>query len=185
MKNLKITLTVLLALILSISALAQDKKSGFRAGYVMSSITEGPGNLNGFYAGFSHDRPIAKSNILFAHGGTEYTQAGYMFDNDNFRRLHYISLPTALKIKLGPVFVQGGYALNFKVAETYIWDGVDVKTSANKYRVFNFPLLAGAGLMVGPVTVEARFNYGLSKLNKVLSPGDRLSYLQIGAALHF
>ncbi len=185
MKKFTILLAAIMVLVFSMDAGAQGKKSGMRAGYTVSNLIDGPGYLNGFYVGFSHDRPIGKAKLLWGHGGTEYTQAGYMLDENNYRRLHYLSFTNALKVKLGPVFVQGGYALNFKLAESYISGGFDAKTSANKYRVFNFPVHMGAGVTLGPVTVEARYNYGLSKLNRDISPDDRLSYLQVGAGLHF
>ena len=186
MKKITLSLTMILAVALTVNVSAQERKSGIRAGYVMSNILpSAPGSISGFYAGFAHDNPIGNSKILYIHGGTEYTQAGYQILDDTYRRLHYISLPSGLKVKLGPVFVQGGFAFNFKVAEKYMVDGQDAKTDDNKYKVFNFPVHGSAGLMLGPVTIEARYNYGLSKLNKTLDPDSRLSYIQLGAGFAF
>jgi hypothetical protein len=174
---------VLLSMTAGVGLNAQERKSGIRAGYLRSaSSMEGTSHIDGFYAGFSHDRPIGQSQFLYLHGGTEYTQAGWQISDETFHRLHYISMPGALKIKLGPVFVQGGLALNFKVAERVYVDGEDAKTDENKSKFFNLPVLAGVGLMLGPVTIEARYNHGLLKVN---DPGDHVGYLQLGAGFHF
>lgn len=132
--------------------------------------------------GFAHDRPIGQSKIFRVHGGTEYTQAGWEFTDDTFHRLHYLSLPSALKVKLGPGFVQGGLALNFKLAERVYIEGEDAKTDDNKSKFFNLPVHAGLGLMLGPVMVEARYNYGLLQVH---NDGYHVGYLQLGAGLLF
>jgi hypothetical protein len=182
-KKIAFTLILTAAFLVSANLEAQERKSGIRAGYLRSaSSMEGTSALDGFYAGFSHDNPIGQSKFLYIHGGTEYTQAGWKITDDTFHRLHYISLPGALKLKLGPVFVQGGLALNFKVAERVYIDGEDAKTDENKSNWFNLPALAGVGLMLGPVTIEARYNYGLLNVNDF---EDKIGYLQLGAGLHF
>ena len=184
MKRLTITISMIAALLVSAQLEAQERKNGFRAGYLRSATElSGTSALDGFYVGFSHDRPIGQSRILLVHGGTEYTQAGWKITDDTFHRLHYISLPGALKLKLGPVFVQGGLALNFKVAERVYLEGADAKTDENKSKFFNLPVLAGVGLMVGPVTIEARYNYGLLTVNN--DAANHVGYLQLGAGLHF
>jgi len=175
---------VLVSLVTLVGLNAQERKSGFRAGYLRSATEiEGTSGLSGFYVGFAHDRPIGQSKVLWVHGGTEYTQAGWSISDDTFNRLHYISLPTALKVKLGPVFIQGGLALNFKVAERVYVFGEDAKTDDNKSKIFNLPLHAGLGLMLGPVMVEARYNHGLLTVNN--DAGNHVGYLQLGAGLLF
>jgi hypothetical protein len=183
MKRIAVTLSIIAALLLSLNLEAQERRSGFRAGYVLSaSELGGTSALHGFYVGFAHDNPIGQSKLLWWHGGTEYTQAGWEFTGDTFHRLHYISLPGALKVKLGPVFIQGGIALNFKVAERVYIDGVDAKTDDNKSKIFNLPVHAGLGVMLGPVMVEARYNYGLLQVH---DDGYHVGYLQLGAGLLF
>ena len=182
MKRIAIS-TLLVALVTLVSLNAQERKSGIRAGYLRSaSELDGTSALDGFYVGFAHDRPVGQSKILWVHGGTEYTQAGWEFTSDTFHRLHYLSLPSALKVKLGPVFIQGGLALNFKLAERVYIEGADAKTDENKSRIFNLPVHAGLGLMLGPVMVEARYNYGLLKVH---DDGYHVGYLQLGAGLLF
>jgi len=183
MKRITFTIGLVSALLITVGLEAQERKNGIRAGYLSSASTmDGSSALQGFYAGFSHDRPIGQSKFLYLHGGTEYTQAGWEITSNTFHRLHYISLPSALKVKLGPVFVQAGLALNFKVAERVYMDGEDAKTDENKSRIFNLPVLAGAGLMLGPVTIEARYNYGLLNVNDF---EEKIGYLQLGAGFHF
>ncbi|MGW8314143.1 MAG: outer membrane beta-barrel protein [Bacteroidales bacterium] len=183
MKRIAVTLSIIAALLLSVNLEAQERRSGIRAGYLRSaSELSGTSALDGFYVGFAHDNPIGQSKILWIHGGTEYTQAGWSITDNTFHRLHYISLPGALKVKLGPVFIQGGLALNFKVAERVYIDGADAKTDDNKSKIFNLPVHAGLGLMLGPVLVEARYNYGLLKVH---DDGYHVGYLQLGAGLLF
>lgn len=183
MKKIALSL-VLVAMAAMVSLNAQERKSGIRAGYLRSATElDGTSALSGFYVGFSHDNPIGQSKFFYIHGGTEYTQAGWSITDNTFHRLHYISLPGALKVKLGPVFVQGGVALNFKVAERVYLDGEDVKNDENKSKIFNLPGLVGVGLMLGPVTVEARYNYGFLTVNN--DAGNHVGYLQLGAGLHF
>ena len=183
MKRIAFTLSLIAALVVSVTLEAQERKTGIRAGYLRSATElSGTSAIDGFYVGFSHDNPIGQSQFLYFHGGTEYTQAGWEITDNTFHRLHYISLPGALKIKLGPVFVQGGLALNFKVGERVYIDGEDAKTDENKSRIFNLPALVGAGLMLGPITIEARYNYGLLDVNDF---DEKVGYLQLGAGLHF
>ena len=184
MKKVFFVLSMIAVLLISAQLEAQEKKSGIRAGYLRSATElEGTSPLDGFYVGFSHDRPIGQSKFLYVHGGTEYTQAGWEITDNTFHRLHYISLPRALKVKLGPVFVQAGTALNFKVGERIYIDGEDAKTDNNKSKIFNLPGLVGAGLMLGPVTIEARYNYGFLPVHNEVE--NHVGYLQLGAGLHF
>lgn len=185
MKGIAFTLFIVLLSLAASNLHAQEKTNGIRAGYLMSNVNgiePSPNALHGFYAGFYHDRPIGDSKILWINGGTEYTQAGWSYDENNFQRLHYISLPGALKVKFGPVFLQGGFNLNFKVGETILVDGEDAKTDENKSKFFNFPLHAGLGVMLGPLTIDARYHYGLSNLNDT---ENNIAYLQVGAGFHF
>ena len=184
MKRIAFTLSLIAAILVSANLEAQERRSGIRAGYLRSATElSGTSALDGFYVGFSHDNPIGQSQFLYIHGGTEYTQAGWEITDNTFHRLHYLSFPGALKVKLGPVFVQGGLALNFKVAERVYLDGEDVKTDENKSKIFNLPVLVGVGLMLGPVTIEARYNYGLLTVHNDV--GNHVGYLQLGAGLHF
>jgi hypothetical protein len=184
MKKVLFTIGMIAALLISGNLEAQDRRSGIRAGYLRSATElDGTSALDGFYVGFAHDQPIGQSKFLFINGGTEYTQAGWKITDDTFHRLHYISLPGALKVKLGPVFVQAGVAFNFKVAERVYVDGADAKTDENKSKFFNLPGQLGAGLMLGPVTIEARYNHGFLIVNNTAE--NHVGYLQLGAGLYF
>lgn len=184
MKRATFALTMIAVLLIAVSLEAQERRSGIRAGYLRSATElDGTSALDGFYVGFSHDNPIGQSKFLYIHGGSEYTQAGWSITDDTFHRLHYLSFPGALKVKLGPVFVQAGIALNFKVGERVYIDGVDAKTDENKSKIFNLPGLVGAGVMLGPVTIEARYNYGFLTVHNDV--GNHVGYLQLGAGLHF
>ena len=183
MKRITVFFGIIALTLVSLNLQAQERRNGMRAGYIMSaSELDGTSALHGFYVGFAHDKPIGESKFLMLHGGSEYTQAGWQFTDDTFHRLHYLSFPGALKVKLGPVFVQGGFALNFKMGERVYIDGEDAKTDDNKSKFFNLPLHAGLGLMLGPVTVEARYNYGVLTVH---DDGYHVGYLQLGAGLFF
>lgn len=135
---------------------------------------------SGFYVGTFRTTKIVP--LLHWYKGLEYQQMGAKVDDDNFRNLHYISLPTALRLKLGPVFAQAGIAANFKVGESITALGEDVKTDDNKAEWYDFPWHTGLGLKLGPITVDARYHWGL---NDIDDTGVRNQYFQIGAGISF
>ena len=188
MKKLSIIILVVLGAVLS--TYAQDKKSGkfgIRAGYHSSIIMVDGAQfastvaLNSFYAGFFKERKLVP--MLHFGMGLEYFQNGFESNLiDLQRKLHYVSAPLYLKVKLGPVYATGGTALNFKVAENNNLGDTSGDPLAEKSKVFDLPLQAGVGVKILMVSLEARYNWGMLEINDI---GAKNQYFQLGAAVFF
>ena len=179
MKNLSRFLVV--CFLLSVPICAVGQSHGVRAGFQASGQFEGSdqqfGTLNTFYVGVFRNDDIAP--FLDWHKGIEYMQAGFYSDDDNFRRIHTISVPIALRAKLGPVFALAGLGANFRVGETFELLGTDVLDDDSKANFFDLPLLLGAGVKIAIITIEARYGYGLLEVND----GINNAYLQLGVGV--
>ena len=171
-------------MLMSVSLNAQNR-SGIKSGFVNSispNVVPEASYLPSFYVAGFHERTMGESKVFWMYGGTEYTRVGWFYDDQNYQQLSYLSFPHALKIKLGPLFTQLGYSLNFKIGEKIYEDGYNVKNAGNKSRLFNLPVHAGIGLNLGPLVIDARYNYGLLKLNDA---GTKVNYIMLGAGLRF
>lgn len=192
MKNLiTILLTIFFAFSLS-TAMAKDKdddkdkSSAIRAGWQYSSYRNGNvvndyQPLSSFYAGYYRDNKIIP--MLRLGTGIEFSQVGQISDVSPSITLSYLSIPIDLKLKLGPLFVLGGGAFAFKVAEKWEEDGEKYTPTTNlKASTFDIPLFLGLGLKFWFVSVEARYYWGMIELD---SAGNKTEYLQVGAAINF
>lgn len=173
--------TLLTAFIVILSFSASAQKHGIRAGYQAAGQFESGsqqyGTLNNFYAGVFRNDDIVP--FLDWHKGVEYIQAGFYSDENNFRRIHTISVPMALRAKVGPVFALAGVAGNFKVAERFELGGTDVLDDDTKASFFDLPVIAGVGVKFAIVTIEARYAHGLLEVNNDLNN----AYFQLGVGL--
>ncbi len=178
-----LTLALLAVLtIFSMDTYAQHH--GIRAGWQRATMADGSepvgDPLNGFYGGFFTAHDIGTS-ILQWSTGLEYMQGGWKNDDDNFRKIHYLSAQVSLRVKLGPVFAQAGVNVNAKLAETYEVNGEDALNDDTETKGLDVPAHIGLGLQLGPVLIEARYHYGLYDAND----GTRNAYLQAGAGFTF
>ena len=185
--------TLLLLLILSITysfLYAQDKdkkqKIGIRAGFhTAAMVYEGSKpdtarRLNSFYVGLFRDNKIAP--ILHFGTGIEYFQNGLKYTGSTKRVLHTLSVPLDLKVKLGPVFVLGGAAANFKVKEQIILgDNKYDPLEGDKTKGFDVAAFVGAGIKILFISVEGRYHWGLLDVKN----GLYHRYFQLGAAVSF
>ncbi len=113
------------------------------------------------------------------HTGVEYMQKGHRTNDDNFRRMDYVSIPIGLRAKFGPMFAQVGVNGNFKLSEKYEVNGSDALTSSNETNSFDLPAHIGLGIKILIFELQARYNQGFLDVNK----GNKNSYLQIGLAI--
>jgi hypothetical protein len=167
-------------------------KTGIRAGWQYStiafdgSIPNGYDPLSSFYAGFFRDNKIIP--LLRLGTGIEYSHIGnksIAADNDSLPSitLQYISIPIDLKVKLGPVFVLGGFSLNFKVAEKWDLNGDKYNPPTNlKAGTFDIPLFLGAGVQIFFIAIEARYYWGMINL---YDGNTKTQYLQVGGTISF
>lgn len=187
-----LTLLLLCVLALESNTLhAQEKDSkknkiGIRGGWQLASMAidgEKPDTtqyLNGFYIGLFRDNKIA--SILLFGTGLEYFQNGLKYSSNTKRVVHTISVPLDLKVKLGPVFVLGGIAANFKVSEKIIIGDVKYDPpEANKTNWFDAAAFLGAGIKIAFLSIEGRYHWGLIEARN----GFYNRYFQLGAAISF
>lgn len=188
--KLRTTLLVALLFVSAMALKAQDDANythGVRAGWSNAGlfmdgdqVPASGDSQTGFYVGTFRTTKIVP--MLHWYKGFEYQQMGARVDDDNFRKLHYLSLPTALRVKLGPVFAQVGIAANFKVGESITVLGQEMKTDDNKAEWYDFPWHTGLGFKIGPITLDARYQWGL---NDIDDTGVRNQQFQLGAGLSF
>ena len=188
--KVKCSVLLLILFIGAYSTYAQDKEKkklfGIRGGFHSATMVEDGAkpdtvnSLNTFYVGFFRDNRL--SRIFYLGTGLEYFQNGLRYTTSSKKILHTISIPLDLKIKLGPVFVLGGVASNFKVSEKYEVGGSSYSPSdTNKSNWFDFAAFAGAGVKIFFISIEGRYHWGLIDANN----GLYNRYFQLGAAISF
>ena len=186
----KSLIIILVLLFGTIVTHAQDKEKeklfGIRGGWHSASMVEDGSkpdtvnSLNTFYVGFFRDNRI--SRIFYFGTGLEYFQNGMKYSNSSKRVLHTISIPLDLKVKIGPVFVLGGIAANFKVSEKIVVNDNSSKPSdGNKSNWFDAPAFLGAGVKIFFFSIEGRYHWGLINAND----GLHNRYFQLGVAVSF
>jgi hypothetical protein len=180
----KIFPLIFLALIAFALLPAKAQKIGIRAGYQMSNLYKDGSHLSGadplssFYLGLFKVKKIVPAVHFGA--GLEYFQNGFNSTGDNKWVLHYISIPVYIEGKLGPVFALGGIGANIKVAEKLTINGTTASpTSEQKSKPLDVPAFLGVGVKIAMFTFEARYHWGLVKIND----GASNQYFQVGAAI--
>ena len=134
--------------------------------------------LGSFYLGLFKVKKIVPA-VHFGMG-LEYVQNGFKASNDFKWVLHYISIPVYIEGKLGPVFALGGLGANIKVAEKVTIGGTTASaTSDQKSKPIDVPVFLGVGVKIAILTIEARYHWGLIKIND----GASNQYFQVGAAI--
>ena len=168
-KELLFLLTILL--IGSFTVPARDKGTkkigGIRGGFHSATMVadgskpDSVNSLNSFYVGIFHDNKIAP--ILHFGTGLEYFQNGLKYSGNTERKLHTLSVPLYLKVKLEPVFALGGAAPSFKLKEQVEYKGSAYNPGdTDKAKGFDVAAFLGAGIKILFVTVEAPVSLGAS-----------------------
>ena len=183
MKHIKLLFLALLIIGVSSNTFAGNK-FGIRAGWQTSNISIGNfSNLYTFYLGVFKEQKI----IPFPRfgGGLEYQQSGAKFDANNILKMHYITMPLYLKVKLGPVYALGGGAPSFKIAENW-----DIEEAHQEYKdlanlnTFDFPIFAGVGINILILRIEARYYLGTMEIGQgSITSGTKNQYFQLGLGL--
>ena len=163
-----------------------EKSLGIRIGFHSANMElednkpDTARSLNGIYLGFVGEKKFAE--LFYIGTGIEYFQNGLKYTSNIKRKLHTISIPINLKLKIGPAFGLAGAAANFKVSEKYILgDSSFNPLDSDKSSWFDIPVFLGLGVQILFVTVEARYHWGLIEVRN----GMHNRYFQLGAALSF
>ncbi len=180
MKKL-LVLVVLCSTVFNGETIAQA--TGLRAGFQSSNIKgdDSPevNALSNFYIGAFHINDFA--GFFGFYKGVEYFQAGLYNNEENFKRVHTISVPLMLRAKIGPAFVNAGFGANFKISEKAQEFGEDLlQDDQRKSPFLDVPVLVGGGIKIAIVTIEARYGYGLLNATKLENADLHNSYWQIG-----
>ena len=178
-------LILILHAFFGIHSMAQGREMGLRAG-LMAAETFNSGEIvedviPALYAGLFVGRPVGSTFFTSFISGVEYLQNGHWTDDQNFRRLHYVSIPLAFRFHFGPFHLQPGVSANFKIAERLMVQGEDQLTAENRSSWFDLPIMVGAGVRISNVIIEARFHFGVLDVNQ----GNRNHSLQMGLAYPF
>ena len=176
---------LILIVLFSVVTTVKSQEAGIRMGW-QEAMTYNKGEIVGeglknFYIGLSHIRNLGRSKILSLYSGLEFTQNGYKADDSNYRKINYIGLPIALRVKLGPLFAQAGYNANIRIGEKLKVNSIDALISSTKSKWCDFPLQFGAGIKLSILTIEARYHYGIVKVNN----DNKIAYFQVGAGISF
>ena len=177
--NIKAILLFVLIAAFCITPDAQaQNKWGARAGWSNAgTFNDGDqiqGSIGGFYVGLQRKHRLFGPLLLTS--GLEFVQNGHRDNDDNYRRLNYLSVPLGARVGLGPVFATGGAAANFRVSEKYYVDGDEIDDNSD---FFDVPLYLGAGINILIFQIEARYHWGLMDVNS----GNKNQYLQLGLSM--
>ncbi len=154
---------------------------GIRAGYQNSFLKidgEKFGSANdGFYIGFFKSNNIVP--LLKWNTGLEYYQVGSNSKEGDIK-LHYLSVPVSLKLKLGPVYGFAGVNGAIKLGGSSDFEAIGAGVS--DFSTLDAGTHLGLGFKFLMLGIEAKYNWGL--VNQ--TDGDfRSEYLQVGAVLFF
>jgi hypothetical protein len=174
-KNIFLLLLAFAGLIVQEVSAQQGIRAGWHIAATVNNGNQVGGNLDAFYVGFYRDNKIAP--LLAIHTGLEYFQNGWNTDGNNYSKLHTISIPVGLRVKLGPVYAVGGPALNFKVSEDTKILSVDQGNGTN---TFDVPVFLGLGVQIAIIRIEARYAWGTIDVNQ----GNKNQYFQLGLGLN-
>jgi hypothetical protein len=179
---MKVLLVLGIALLFVSGPLSADNRRGIRFGYIDSKLDRGGEGLfnkgySSFYVGFFNDQKIIP--MLYFSSGLDYYQSGSKKSDDVKLVLHYISVPLALKLKIGPVHGIGGVHGAVKVSSKLTLGGTS--GSAKDFKSFDAGAFLGAGIQILFIAAEVKYNWGLVDIYN----GYKNNFLQAGLTLSF
>ncbi len=178
-----LTLMIAIALTVASGALfAQKIDKGIRFGYISSAIQKDgdkyfDDSYSSFYVGLFNDSRLIP--MLYFYSAFEYYQTGSKVDDNNKLVLHYVSVPVALKLKIGPLQGFAGVHGAVKVSSKETIMGESGPTEG--FNTFDAGTFAGLGLRFLFIGAEARYNWGLVNIKD----GYKNNFWQAGLTLWF
>lgn len=177
-----ILILVVALAVLSGSLSAQKVDKGIRFGYISSDINKDgeswfEDSHSSFYVGIFNDKQIVP--MFYFYSAFEYYQTGSKVDDNNKLALHYLSVPIALKLKIGPVQAFAGVHGAVKVSSRLTLLGESSSTEG--FNTFDAGAFIGGGLRVLFIGVEGKYNWGLVNIKN----GYKNNFWQAGLTLWF
>lgn len=199
---MKTYLIVLLTLFTFSQSFSQDTRFGVRGGLNLSNFfADEPDDTNlraGFNVGLTTKSALIE-DMLFLQAELGYSTKGSKVEGslgEANLNLGYIDLPLLLSLGFAnAIFLEGGvyagYLVNTSVSgETASGSSFSSDISSDNFKKFDYGLVFGANLDLKPITVGARYHYGLQNIvdNEVanfLGSDVRNSVFQVYVALSF
>ena len=180
--NVLILLIVVSLAFSSGSLFAQKIDKGIRFGYISSQIKDAEDHYydesyDSFYVGIFNDKQLIP--MLYFYSAFDYYQSGSSTDKNNKLVLHYLSVPIALKLKIGPVQGFAGVHGAVKISSKLTIAGESGPTEG--FNTFDAGAFAGLGLRLLFIGAEAKYNWGLVNIKD----GFKNNFWQAGLTLWF
>lgn len=136
------------------------------------------GHYNSFFVGFFNNKQLGPTKLLQLNSALIYFQNGSKEDDNNKIRLHYLNIPVSLRVQVGPIYALGGINGGIKLGgESYT---LGIKSDVKDINTWDAGVHLALGAKIGPVGVEAKYNWGIVDLNN----GYNSQYLQLGILLY-
>jgi hypothetical protein len=181
--TLKFVLACVVILAVVAGPLSAQNRRGLRFGYIDSKLDRGGEGVyaegySSFYVGFFNDQRIIP--MIWFSSGLDYYQTGSKADDKNKLVLHWLSVPLALKLKLGPFRGFGGVHGALRVSSKLTLLGEDLG-AAKDFGSWDAGAFLGGGIQILFVAAEFKYNWGLTDLHN----GYKNNFWQAGLTLSF
>lgn len=158
--------------------LAFGIKGGANISNVNGSDVSGTNSLVGFNAGVYLMLPVAhhvsiQPELVYSGQGFKETSSGVTTTQHE----NYINIPVLLKVHFAGLFAETGPQVGFLTTAKASSQGVSVDDKAG-FNSADFSWVLGAGVKIPttPISIDARYNFGLSNIiNNGSSGGDNSS----------
>jgi hypothetical protein len=194
MKQKRLVALYAVLFVLLFSGTSYSQGFGFKAGYNLSNLggltnqanVKDAKSLSGYHAGLFGQVKIAI--ITLQLDAVYSTQGATVIDASNAETKYennYVNLPLVAKVNLGPIFVLGG--LQYGILTSSKINGVKDDNGVF-FEKSDLAIPLGVGINIKKVTVEGRYNLGISNVNNLaVSDDDNLvnAVFQLSAGLRF
>lgn len=181
---MKKILLVVVCAFLATGAFAQTW--GVKAGLNLANITDGDADMKpSIYVGVTSQ--FSLSDVISLQPELVYSRQGAK-DGDLKTRLNYLNVPIMVNFAIGEKFAlltgpQAGFLLNAKVTDGD--NSIDIKDEMDA-KTFDFTWGFGAAYAITEkISIDARYNLGLSKISGLDGVDSKNSVIQVGLAYNF
>lgn len=186
MKPIRHILLLLFAfLLVAFSASGQGTSIGLRFGLNSAQLRDIdgakylPNSLDTYYFGFERESRF----LPFMHfgAGLDFYQLGAQGSNGEQIKLSYLALPLTMKVKVGPLYVKGGYTGAMRVHAVEIRGDERLDPPEGKYSRWHAGPTLSAGVQLLVFYFEVRRTWG----QEDIVDGYRPRQWQIGGGILF